>query len=74
MDEVQIILRPATEEGRLVYQHDPEVADYLIYIESPQFTQAAYRLELEDPVLFRLNANRILRKTWFRIGFSYLTV
>jgi hypothetical protein len=62
MDEVQIILRPATEEGHLIYRHDPEVADYLMYIKSPQFTQAAYYLELEDPVLFRLHANRILGK------------
>ena len=60
MNEVQIILRPATEEGRLVYQHDSEVASHLIYLESPQFTKTVYRVELEDPVLFRLNANRIL--------------
>jgi hypothetical protein len=60
MDEVQIILRPATEEGRLIYRHDPEVADYLMYIKSPQFTREVYHLSLEDPVLFGLNTNRIL--------------
>ena len=60
MNEVQIILRPATEEGRLIYRQDPEVADYLMYIKSPRYTQAAYYLELEDPVLFRLHTNRIL--------------
>lgn len=60
MHELQIILRPTIEEGRLIYQQDPEVADYLIYIKSPQFTKTVYRVELEDPVLFRLNANRIL--------------
>jgi len=60
MNEVQIILRPATEEGRLIYRQDPEVADYLMCIESPRYTQAAYYLELEDPVLFRLHTNRIL--------------
>jgi hypothetical protein len=60
MDEVQIILRPVTEEGRLIYRQDPEVADYLIYIKSPQFTRKVYHLSLEDPVLFGLNTNRIL--------------
>jgi len=60
MNEVQIILRPATEEGRLIYRHDPEVANHLIYLESPRYTQAAYYLSLEDPVLFRLHTNRIL--------------
>jgi hypothetical protein len=62
MDEVQIMLRPATAEGRLIYRHDPEVAAYLMSLKSPQFMQATYFLELEDPVLFRLDANRILGK------------
>jgi hypothetical protein len=60
MQELSVILREATDDGRLIYQHDLEVADYLIYARSPRFTQAVYRVELEDPVLFRLNANRIL--------------
>ncbi|MCG8352586.1 MAG: hypothetical protein MI924_32875 [Chloroflexales bacterium] len=58
--ELPVILREAADDGRLIYQHDPEVADYLISLRSPRFTQAVYRVELEDPVLFRLNANRIL--------------
>ena len=72
MQELPVILREATDDGRLIYQHDPEVADYLISLQSPRFTHVVYHVELEDPVLFSLNANRILgaleivipRHTW----------
>ncbi|MCG8350240.1 MAG: hypothetical protein MI924_20940 [Chloroflexales bacterium] len=60
MQELPVILREATDDGRLIYQHDPEVADYLISLQSPRFTHVVYHVELEDPVLFSLNANRIL--------------
>ncbi|NOK60514.1 MAG: hypothetical protein GFH27_549297n113 [Chloroflexi bacterium AL-W] len=60
MDELEIILREDTDEGALFYQPDPEVEEHLIYIRNPHFTVAEHRVELEDPVLFRLNINRIL--------------
>ncbi|MEM8532637.1 MAG: hypothetical protein AAGF95_17465 [Chloroflexota bacterium] len=60
MNELEIIIREDTNEGYLFYQQDPEVEQYLIYLSSPNFTIATHRVELEDPVLFRLNANRIL--------------
>ena len=45
-----------------VYTPDPEIEHYLVYLCSPVYTQTAYQLETNEPILFGLTSHCILGK------------
>lgn len=60
MEVIRVHLRAPVPGGYLLYHHDAEVDEHLLWLKTPASRPWSYKVEIDSQILFGLDAERML--------------